>query len=442
MTPINPSLPPVRTDDRRLRLFGLGVLLSVFGGLGAWAALAPLSSAVLAPGLIAVESYRKTVQHLEGGIVKTIQVRDGELVAKDQILLTLDETQPRAQLEVLRGQYLNSRAREARLIALRDGRSAVQYPSDPIMQQDDARLQDAIRVQNQIFKARKQGLEGETALYRQQIDQLREKAKGLRAQKLSRDRLADSYRAEVADFNALLADGYTEKQKVRDFERNLAQSQGQSEELLTTVAATEFQISEVKLKIVQLQKDLQREVSVDLDEVQTELFDLREKIRSLNDTVRRTEIRAPQAGMVLGLTVHTLGAVIPAGARILDIVPQKETLIVEAKVSPLDIDRVRVGQAAEVRFSAFKTRSTPKIEGKTISISADRLVDEESKDNAPYYLARVEVTPAGMKTLASAQLELVPGMPAEVLITTGARTLLQYVIEPVKTTFSRSLIED
>ena len=442
MTPTNPSLPSVRTDDRRLRLLGIGVLLSVFGGLGTWAAVAPLSSAVLAPGLIAVESYRKTVQHLEGGIVKMIQVRDGELVTKDQILLTLDETQPRAQLEVLRGQYLNSRAREARLIALRDGRSSVQYPSDPLMQQDDARLQDAIRVQNQIFKARKQGLEGETALYRQQIDQLREKAKGLRAQKLSRDRLADSYRAEVADFNALLADGYTEKQKVRDFERNLAQIQGQSEELLTTVAATEFQISEVQLKIVQLQRDLQREVSVDLDEVQTELFDLREKIRSLNDTVRRTVIRAPQAGMVLGLAVHTLGAVIPAGARILDIVPQKETLIVEAKVSPLDIDRVRVGQAAEVRFSAFKTRSTPKIEGKTISISADRLVDEESKDNAPYYLARVEVTPAGMKTLASAQLELVPGMPAEVLITTGARTLLQYVIEPVKTTFSRSLIED
>lgn len=442
MTSMNPSLPSVRTDDRRLRLLSLGVLLTVFGGLGTWAALAPLSSAVFAPGLIAVESYRKTVQHLEGGIVKTIQVRDGELVSKDQILLTLDETQPRAQLEVLRGQYLNSRAREARLIALRDGRSSVQYPSDPIMEQDDARLQDAIRVQNQIFKARKQGLEGETALYRQQIDQLREKAKGLRAQKLSRDRLADSYRAEVADFNALLADGYTEKQKVRDFERNLAQTQGQSEELLTTVAATEFQISEVQLKIVQLQKDLQREVSVDLDEVQTELFDLREKIRSLNDTVRRTVIRAPQAGMVLGLAVHTLGAVIPAGARILDIVPQKETLIVEAKVSPLDIDRVRMGQAAEVRFSAFKTRSTPKIEGKTISISADRLVDEESKDKAPYYLARVEVTPAGMKTLASAHLELVPGMPAEVLITTGARTLLQYVIEPVKTTFSRSLIED
>ncbi len=440
MTPDLPASPVLQTDDRYLRRLGLLVVLSTFGGLSVWAALAPLSSAALAPGVITVETYRKTVQHLEGGIVKVIHVRDGESVAKDQVLVTLDDTQPRVQLEVLRGQYYIALAREARLLTQRDGLDQVHYPSELLDHQDDARVKDAIQMQTQTFKVRKSAHEGEITLYERQVEQLRAKTVGLREQKQSRDRLVNSYLSELEDFRNLLTKGYTEKQKVRELERRLAESESDRGELLTNLAVTELQISETQFKVLQLKKEFQREVAKELGEVEAALFELHEKLQSLHYTVERTVVKAPEAGMVLDLAVHTLGAVIPPGGKILDIVPQNEKLLVEARVSPLDIDRVHLGQLAEVRFSAFKSRTTPKIEGKLIAVSADRLVDKEEK--IPYYLARVEITPTGVQDLARQQLALVPGMPAEVLINTGERTLLQYLVDPIRNTFARSLIED
>jgi len=436
------TLPQAQGDDRPIRRLGLIFVIIIFGGFGGWAALAPLDSAALAPGSIMVEGYRKTVQHLEGGIIKTIQVRDGDTVVKDQVLVTLDDTQWRAQLEVLRGQYYAALAKEARLVAQRDGLDKVAYPQDLLAHQDDLRVQEAIRLQNQTFQVRRQAQEGEIAVYQRQIEQLRAKATGLKAQKQSRDRLVESYRAELADFQNLLKEGYTEKQKVRDLERNLAQNEGQQGELLSTIAATELEISETELKVLQLKKELQREVAKEMSEVEAGLSEAREKIQSLEATVRRSVVKAPDGGMVLGLAVHTIGAVIAPGGRILDIVPQNEKLIVEAQVSPMDIDRVKLGQSAEVRFSAFKSRETPKMEGKLIGLSADRLVDDSKPDKPAYYLARVEVTPEGVKELARHHLELVPGMPAEVLINTGERTLLQYLSQPLADTFARSFIED
>ncbi len=369
----------VITDDRHFRRVGLIIVLSIFGGLGAWSALAPLSSAALAPGVITVENYRKTVQHLEGGIVKSILVRDGENVVKDQTLIILENTQPRALLEVIRGQYIVSLAKEARLLAQQNGLGEIRYPAELQEYENDKRTRDAMLMQSQTFLVRKQAYEGEINLYKGQIEQLRAKGVGLRAQKSSRDRVVSSLQSELQDFRDLVQKGYAEKQKVREFERNLADREGEQGELMSNLAATELEINETKLKILQLQKELQREVAKELSEVQSELFELRERLQSLQDTVQRTEIKAPEAGMVLGLQVHTLGAVIPPGGKILEIVPQNEKLIVEAQVSPMDIDRVSVGQMAEIRFSAFKSRSVPKIEGKLIEVSADRLVDEKSK---------------------------------------------------------------
>ena len=429
-------------DDRRFRFFGLLIVLSIFGGLGTWATLAPLSSAALAPGVIAVENYRKTVQHLEGGIVKAILVRDGDNVVKGQSLIILENTQPRALLEVIRGQYFISLAREARLLAQQNGLDEIHYPEELLGHENDRRTRDAIQMQNQTFSVRKQAHEGESELYQRQIEQLRAKIIGLRAQKRSRDRLINSYRNELKDFRVLLNEGYAEKQKVREFERNLAEREGERGELISSLAATEQEINETQLKILQLQKELQREVAKELSEVQGVLFELRERLQSLQDTVLRTDIKAPDAGMVLGLSVHTLGAVIPPGGKILDIVPQNEKLIVEAQVSPLDIDRINIGQIAEVRFSAFKSRTTPKIAGKLIAVSADRLVDEQSQDKTPYYLARIEISPQGLKDLASSELQLLPGMPAEVLINTGERTMLEYLMDPLSDTIARSFIED
>ncbi|MDD1641815.1 MAG: HlyD family type I secretion periplasmic adaptor subunit [Methylococcaceae bacterium] len=432
----------VITDDRHFRRIGLVIVLSIFGGLGAWSALAPLSSAALAPGLITVENYRKTVQHLEGGIVKSILVRDGENVVKDQPLIILENTQPRALLEVLRGQYIVSLAKEARLLAQQNGLEEIRYPAELQEYENDKRTRDAMLMQSQTFLVRKQAYEGEINLYKGQIEQLRAKGVGLRAQKSSRDRVVSSLQSELQDFRDLLQKGYAEKQKVREFERNLAEREGEQGELMSNLAATELEISETKLKILQLQKEFQREVAKELSEVQSELFELRERLQSLQDTVQRTEIKAPEAGMVLGLQVHTLGAVIPPGGKILDIVPQNEELIVEAQVSPMDIDRVSVGQMAEIRFSAFKSRSVPKIEGKLIEVSADRLVDEKSENKNSYYLARVEITPQGLQDVIKSDLKLLPGMPAEVLINTGERTLLEYLIDPFSNLVARSFIED
>ena len=432
----------VITDDRHFRRVGLVIVLSIFGGLGAWSALAPLSSAALAPGVITVENYRKTVQHLEGGIVKSILVRDGENVVKDQTLIILENTQPRALLEVIRGQYIVSLAKEARLLAQQNGLGEIRYPAELQEYENDKRTRDAMLMQDQTFRVRKQAYKGEINLYQRQIEQLRAKVVGLRAQKSSRDRVVKSLQSELQDFGDLVQKGYAEKQKVREFERNLAEREGEQGELMSNLAATELEISETKLKILQLQKELQREVAKELSEVQSELFELRERLQSLQDTVQRTEIKAPEAGMVLGLQVHTLGAVIPPGGKILDIVPQNEKLIIEAQVSPMDIDRVSVGQMAEIRFSAFKSRVVPKIEGKLIEVSADRLVDEKSENKNSYYLARVEITPQGLEDVVKADLKLLPGMPAEVLINTGERTLLEYLIDPFSNLVARSFIED
>lgn len=435
----------VLSDDRAIRRQGVALLLVVLGGFGAWAALAPLNSAALAPGVITVEHYRKTVQHLEGGIIRTLDVHDGDSVQQDQVVATLDDTQPRAQLEVLRGQFYIRVAQEARLAAQRDGLRVVHYPQELLGRRNDPRVEEATRLQDQTLKVRRAANDGESAVYRRQIEQLRAKGEGLRAQKLSRDRLVESFRGELADFKSLLKEGFTEKQKVEEMDRALAQSEGQRGELLSDMAASELQIAEIELKILQLHKDLQREVAKELSEVQAELSQLREKVRSLESTVNRSVIKAPVSGMVLGLAVHTIGAVIPPGGRLLDIVPRDQKLIIEAQIALIDIDRVKVGQVAEVRFSAFKTRDVPTIEGRLISVSADRIV-ENSKENksgeTAYYLGRVAVSPDGLQALSAADLELVPGMPAEVLINTGARTLVQYLMKPLTNTFKRSFLED
>ncbi len=424
--------------ERRIRRIGVGAVLLVFGGFGTWAALAPLSSAAIGTGVISVENYRKTVQHLEGGIVREIKVRDGDLVVKDQLLLTLDDTQPKAQLELLRGQYFAALAREARLVAQRDGAPRVTFAPELPAARTDPRAADAMRVQVQTFSARKQAHDGEATLYQRQIEQLRAKAGGLVSQKKSREELMKSFESERVDFEALVQQGYAERQKVREMERNVSQTEGQRGALISELAATELQISETQVKIVQLGKELQREVAKELAEAQADLSALREKLRSVQDTVERTVVRAPGAGMVLGMELHTLGAVVRPGARVLDIVPQNEKLVIEAQLSPQDIDQVRIGQLAEVRFPSFRQRDLPRIDGRLISVSADRLVDEADGRKVPYYLARVDISPEAVQALTKAKLVLLPGMPAEVLVNTGERTMLQYLLAPVSNIAARS----
>jgi epimerase transport system membrane fusion protein len=427
-------------DDRPIRRLGYFIVIFIFGFFGAWSLLAPLGSAALAPGSVTVEGYRKTVQHLEGGIVKALHVHDGDTVTKGQILVELENTSPRAQLETLRGQLFSALAREARLTAERDGKASVSY-SDLLKQaSNDPRAQEAIRVQDQAFAVRKRSRGGEISILQEQRRQLAAKIEGIKAQKNSRNALAASLDKDLTDFRAMLKEGYVEKQKVTELERRLAEAQGDEGDFTANIATAQTQISETALKILQIEKEFQREVIDELSKVQTELSELREKTQWLGDTVTRTVIKAPEAGMILGLAVHTIGAVIPPGGHLLDIVPQQESLLIEAQVSPMDIDRVHIGQSTEIRFSAFKSAKTPKVAGQVIALSADRLSNE--KDEISYYLARVSVDKTGLAELQERGLILVPGMPAEVLINTGDRTFFEYIMQPLSNIFARSLIED
>ncbi len=426
-------------DDRPIRRLGYLIVILVFVFFGGWSLLAPLGSAALAPGSVTVEGYRKTVQHLEGGIVKAIHVRDGDTISKGQVLIELDDTSSRAQLETLRGQLFSALAREARLIAERDGKSTVIYPAT-LTKAADPRAHEDMRVQDQSFAVRKRSRAGEIEILKEQRQQLLAKIEGIKAQRTSRSSLSNSLNKELLDFRAMLKEGYIEKQKVNELERRLAEAEGDRGDFAANIATAQTQISEIELKILQIDKEFQREVIEELSKVQSELSELNEKTQWLDDTVTRTLIKAPESGMVLGLTVHTLGAVIPPGGHLLDIVPQQEKLIIEAQVSPIDIDRVHTGQSCEIRFSAFKSAKTPKVSGRLITLSADRLTDEQNKIS--YYLARVEVDKAGLDELRQRGLILLPGMPAEVLINTGDRTFFEYLVQPLSNIFARSLIED
>jgi epimerase transport system membrane fusion protein len=425
------------TDDKSIRLIGMIVLLSTLGFFGLWAYLAPIDGAAMAPGFVAVKSHKKTVQHLDGGIVSQLLVKDGDIVKEGDLLLMLDGTENKAQLEIARGQFITLTAQVARLNAERDGNKSITYPGT-LDNAADVRISEAKKTENQLFVARRNAHEGEMAVLKQRVGQLNSKIDGFKGQRKSKQDLVASYSEEARDLKELLAEGFADKQRLRDMERSYMLNNGEISALSSEIAASEIQIGETKLEILQLEKKFQEDVSTKLSEVQTNLYDVTQRMIATKDKVVRIDIKAPVAGRVMGMDMHTVGGVILPGHPILDIVPQKEELIVDAQVSPLDIDRVSVGLIAEVRFTAFTQAITPVIEGKVIHISADRLIEE--KTGAPYYQAHIELTPESYQKMA--HLELVPGMPVEVLIKTGERTVFQYLTKPISNAFARAFIED
>jgi epimerase transport system membrane fusion protein len=349
-------------------MIGLLVLISTLGVFGVWAYLAPIDGAALASGFVTVKSHKKTVQHLDGGIVSQLLVKDGDIVKEGDLLLTLDGTENKAQLEIARGQCITLAAQVARLEAERDGHSAVSYP-ELLNDNADSRTREAKKTENQIFTARKNAHEGEMAVLKQRIGQLNSKIEGLKGQRASKQDLLTSYSEEVRDLKELLEEGFVDKQRLRDVERNHTLNTGEVSALSAEIAATQIQIGETQLEILQLEKKFQEEVAGKLSEAQTELYDVNQRMLATRDKVVRIDIKAPVGGRIMGLAVHTLGGVILPGHPILDIVPQQEELVVDAQVSPLDIDRVSIGLIAEVRFTAFKQALTPVIEGKVINLS-------------------------------------------------------------------------
>ncbi|AEJ12014.1 MULTISPECIES: HlyD family type I secretion periplasmic adaptor subunit [Pseudomonas] len=436
ITTFDHNFDDMPTSDRGIRRFGLTVVFLTFGVFGTWAAFAPLSSAVHGTGVVTVQNYRKTVQHLEGGIVKELYARDGDLVDKGDPLIVLDESQLSAEYESTRNQLIVARYKEARLRAERDGLGEI--PPVAMEGIDSERAQEALAGEQQVFKARHDSLQGEISVNRERIQQMQQQIAGLNDMIRTKAGLNKSYSGEIKQLKELLAEGFVDNQRLLEQERKLDMLKTDVADHQSNITKTKLQISETELQIVQLKKKFDADVAKELSDVQAQVFDLQEKEAALRDRLSRVVIRAPESGMVLDMKVHTIGGVVSAATPLLDIVPAQSELVVEAKVEPRDIDRLELGKTADVRFSAFNQATTPVIEGKLTRISADSLVDERSGEQ--YYLVRVKVTEDGMKKLANRKLQ--PGMPAEVLINAGDRTMLQYLMKPARNMFAESLIEE
>jgi len=424
------------TSDRGIRRIGLTIVLVTFGIFGTWAAFAPLSNAVHGSGYVTVQSYRKTVQHLEGGIVKELLVRDGDNVKKDDPVIVLDESQLSAEYESTRNQLIVARYKEARLRAERDQLDTI--PSVELKGTDSGRAQEALAGEQQVFVSRKASRLGEISVHREQISQLKAQIVGLEEMIRTKQGLEKSYSGEIVQLKDLLAQGFVDNQRLLESQRKLDMLRTEVADHKSNIAKTKLQISETELQIVQLDKKFNADVADELAQVQAQVFDLQEKEAALQDRLSRVVIRAPESGMVLDMKVHTVGGVVQAGKPLMDIVPLSSDLVIEARVAPVDIDRLELGKTADIRFSAFNNATTPVIEGKLTRISADRLTDERTGD--PYYLVRVNVTDDGMKKLANRKLQ--PGMPAEVLINAGDRTMLEYLLKPARNMFATSMIEE
>ncbi|MDG9977503.1 HlyD family type I secretion periplasmic adaptor subunit [Ectopseudomonas oleovorans] len=432
---LDSSFADLPTSDRKPRTIGMLIVFVTFGLFGTWSVVAPLGSAALAPGVVTVQTYRKTVQHLEGGIVKELHVRDGDVVKVGDPLIVLDDTQVRAEYGMITSQLIAAQAMEARLRAERD--DLLQIDFSGMLESNSQRAREAREGETQVFNARRGSRLGEVSVLEKRISQLHEQIRGLESMISTKRSLEKSYQGEIGELTELLAEGFIDKQRLLDQQRRLDMLRAEIADHGSQITKTKLQISETELQIVQLNKDFSADVVAQLAETQTRVFDLQERLSALEERLRRIVIRAPDDGMIIGMKVHTIGGVVSPATPLLDIVPSVSDLVVEAQVSPVDIDRVSPGKTADIRFSAFGS-ATPVMEGVVIHVSGDRLINEQT--GMPYYLARVSLTEKGTKTLGS--LKLQPGMPAEVLINTGDRTLFQYIMQPITDAVARSLIED
>lgn len=419
-------------------LIGLIILVVMFGGLGTWAAFAKLNGAVIAQGIVTVYSKRKTLQHLEGGIVSEILVRDGEQVDKGQLLVRLDDTRVTANLRIVDGQLDSLRASESRLKAERDDLKEVILPASLLARSESQEVAETLRGEVALFKARRSASEGEKDILLQRISQLKKQIVGLAAQRRAKERQGELLIEELMTVNELYEKGYASKTRKLSLERSIEALKSERGELVTETARVESTIGETELQIIQLRKESRQEVMEELHEVQTNIMDLEERRISAADEARRIEIRAPQGGIIVGLDVHTLGGIVSPGQPILDIVPEEDELVVEAQVLPSDIDKVQTGLEATVRFSAFNLRSTPEVIGTVAMVSADRMLDDAN--GLSYYLVSIRIKEDELSKLG--ELKLVPGMPAEIFVTTGERTPLSYLVKPLTDSLSRTFKEE
>jgi HlyD family secretion protein len=432
------KLKGARRSIRLHLIIGLAVVIVLAGGFGGWASTVQISGALIAPGAVVVDSNVKKVQHPTGGVVGEVRVRDGDLVKAGDIVVRLDDTVTKASLAIVVKTLNGLYARAARLEAEQRGESQLTFPPQLTERAGDPDVQNVMASESKLFEVRVHGRAGQKAQLRERVLQLNEEIGGLTAQEAAKDKEIALIEKELVGVRQLYEQHLVQLTRLTTLERDAARLNGERAQYIASRAQAKGKITETELQIIQVDKDMVSEVSKDLRETNDKTGEFVERKVTAEDQLRRVDIRAPQDGMVLQSTVHTVGGVITAGDAMMMIVPQADDLSVEAKVDPKDIDKLQIGQKTLMRFSAFNQRTTPELNGLVTRVSAD--VTTEQRTGQSYYTIRVSLPPAEVARLGDKN-KLIPGMPVEAFVQTGDRTMLSYLIKPLNDQLMRSFRE-
>lgn len=430
---MNEEIKMPSTDASKVISFGLAVVFLLLGGFGIWAALAPLAESSVAVGKISADLDKKTLQHLEGGVIESILVKDGDGVKKGDLLLKLRDVHIKSQLDTYKTQYDDASALYARLVAQRDTKDSVTYP-------EELENESIKQEQNNIFYTTKKTIEDEKIISQNRVVQLENQIDGLNSLLRAKESRLESIKDETLEWEDLYRQKLVDKLKIRELNREQNAIEGDISQTISEIAKLAEAINETRNQQLLREKEFTKQTLGELVQAKSMLFDLKSKIASVEDTLSRTNIVAPIDGTIVGLNLHTVGGVVSPGRDILQIIPQNSELIVVAQVQISDVDKVKVGLMADIRFSAFNTRNTQVIEGRVIHVSADSFIDE--KTGVPYYEAKIEVTKDGKIQLVNYGFELVSGMPAEVMIKISDRTVLSYLVKPFMEMLARGFNEE
>ena len=415
-------------------LLGSGAVVVLFAIIFGWGTLTEISGAVIAPGKLVADSNVKKVQHPTGGVVGDLRVKDGDRVHKGDIVVRLDETQARANLAIVTKALDELDARQARLEAERDGAATVIFPPDLVARRKEPEVGQAMSSEQRLFELRRSAREGQKAQLQEQIEQLRQQIAGNEEQASAKSKEIDWNQQELGGVRGLWKDKLVPFSRVTTLERDSARLHGERGALVASIAQAKGRISEIQLKILQIDEDLRTEVGKELAEIRAKRAELVERRVAQEDQLRRIDLVAPQDGTIFQRSIHTVGGVIQAGEVLMLVVPDADELIIEAKVAPHEIDQIHIGQPAIVQFAAFNRRTTPELNGTVVGIGAD--ITQDEKRNETYYAVRIRISDKEMARLEG--LQPMAGMPVEVFIKTSPRTVVSYLTKPLREQFDRA----
>jgi membrane fusion protein, protease secretion system len=426
------------SDPHKAARLGLWVLAIGLGGFLLWAVFAPLDEGVPSTGQVAIDTKRKAVQHASGGIVKEVLVHEGDHVKEGQLLMRLDEAVARANYESMRQQYLQLRAQQGRLVAEQTGAATIAFHPDLQAAKQDPLIQQQVFNQEQLFQSRGASLRADLQSIQESIEGQKSLIRSYQSMLTSRRSQMALVEEELKSTRGLVAEGYVPRTRQLELERMIADTNTSLAEILGNIERAQRGVSELQQRYIVRQQDYRKEVETQLADVNRDVQSDETKLRSLKDDLARIDIKSPAPGQVVGLATQTVGGVIQGGQKIMDIVPDDEPLLLETRIPPHLVDRIHAGLPVDVRFNSFANSPQLVVEGKVISVSADLLTDQPT--NQSYYLARVRLTPDGVKKLGNRVLQ--PGMPVDVVLKTGERSMLTYLLHPLVKRMAASLKEE